>query len=123
MKETGSGFSFYFLVLINIIASVVGMSFFFICGSGFGGKFLVLHFYWSIRNGIQKLIFLQMDQFFWFFCWYMPRFVDFMSAWTKICKNCSSVFFFPPTSNLFGSLRAFLVCPLNVPVIYSQRIL
>ena len=38
MKETGYSFSFYFLVLMDIVASVIGMSFF-ICVSGFRLKF------------------------------------------------------------------------------------
>ena len=56
-------------------------------------SFPVLHFSGNVCNWIPKLICPQMD-WFWFFCWYMPRFVDFMSAWTKICKNCSNVFLF-----------------------------
>ena len=28
------------------------------------------------------------------YCCYMPRFVDFMAAWIKICKNFSNVVLF-----------------------------
>ena len=53
-------------------------------------NFLVLHFCGNVCNWIRKLIWSQMDWFL-FFCCYMPRFVDFISAWTKICKNCWNV--------------------------------
>ena len=86
-------------------------------------SFLQLHFCGNVCNWISKLIWLQMDWFLFFFCWNMPRFVDFMSACTKICENCSNRFSFLTTSNLFDSLRGFLVCSLNVPVFFSQRIL
>ena len=35
------------------------------------------------------------------FCKNMPRFVDLISAWTKICKNCSNIARFLATWSLF----------------------
>ena len=52
-----------------------------------------------------------------FFCWNVPRFVVVISAWNKICKNCSIVFLIW-RHEVFSmiSLRGILVCSLNMPV-------
>ena len=65
-----------------------------ICVSGFILKFsrIVL-----LRKRLQlgsKTDLITNGVIFVFFCWYMPRIVDFMSAWTKICRNCSKGFLF-----------------------------
>ena len=63
---------------------------------------LLLHFYLTVFNCNLKLIWTQLG-FFWVFCWNMPRFVNFISVWTKICMNCSIVYSFLTTSNFFDS--------------------
>ena len=57
------------------------------------------------------------------FCWNIPCYVDFISAWTEICKNCWNVIFFQ-RQQIFSrvSLRGSLVCSLTVPVLFSHRI-
>ena len=59
-----------------------------------------------------------------FFCWKMDSCVDFISVWTKICKNCSIVILFwrPQIFSMF-SLRGILVCSLKMFVLLSHRIL
>ena len=50
--------------------------------------FLVLHFDGNVCNWISKVIWRLLD-WFWSFCRKMASFVDFVSVWTKVCKNCS----------------------------------
>ena len=59
-----------------------------------------------------------------FFRWEMASFVDFISVWTKICKNCSIVILFwrHQIFSMF-SLRGILVCSLKTLVLLSHRIL
>ena len=66
---------------------------FFICASGFRLKFSRIAL---LRKRLQldsKTDLITIGLIF-FFCCYMPRFVDFISAWTKICKNCSNIILF-----------------------------
>ena len=57
------------------------------------------------------------------FCWNMPRFVDLRSAWTEICKICSNVLLFWRNQNFSKvCFRGFLVCSLNVPLFFSQKV-
>ena len=62
--------------------------------------------------------------YFGIFCWKMASFVDFISVWTEICKNCSIVILFW-RHQLFWvfSLRGILVCSLKMLVLLSHRIL
>ena len=55
--------------------------------------------------------------------WEMAFLVDFISAWTEICMNCSSVFFFW-RHQIFSmvNLRGILVCSIKVPILFSYRI-
>ena len=58
------------------------------------------------------------------FCWILPRFVDFISAWTEICMKCSIVILF--WRHKFFSVvssRGFLVCSLKMLVLFRHRIL
>ena len=83
----------------------------------------MLRFYWNIPNSFPRLIWPRMDWFDGVFWWYMSRFDDFISAATKICKNCSIVFVFRrPQIFSAVSLRVFLICSLNVPVLLAIRI-
>ena len=82
-------FPFYFLVLIDKVASVIDMSVF-ICFLGFRLKFFRIAL---LRKRLQldSKTDLTTNVLICVFCWYMPRFADFMSPWTKFCKNCSHV--------------------------------
>ena len=94
MKETGYSFSFYFLVLTvltDMVASVIGMSFFHLW---FRLKFSRVALLRKRLQVVSKSDLITNGLFFVFLCGYMPRVVDFMSAWTKICKNCSNVILF-----------------------------
>ena len=84
---------FYFLVLMGIVSSVIAMSFL-INVSSFRLKFSRIAESRKILQLASKTDLFTNGLNFVFFCWYMPRFVDFMSAWTKICKKCSSVILF-----------------------------
>ena len=56
-------------------------------------NFLVLHFDGNVCNWNPKVIWPRKD-WFWIFCWKMASFVDLLTVWTEICKNCSIVIFF-----------------------------
>ena len=83
---------FHFFVLMGIFALVIGLSVF-NCVLGFRLKIS----YCSVREmfavGIQNC-FDHDWVIFEVFCWNMPRFVDLISALTKICKNWSIVILF-----------------------------
>ena len=56
------------------------------------------------------------------FLWKMASFVDFISVWTEICKNCA--FIILPWRHQFFSLFSFmgnLVCSLKMLVLFSHR--
>ena len=59
-----------------------------------------------------------------FFCWKMASFVDLMSVWTEICKNCSIVVLFWQHQffSMF-SLKGNVVCSLKLLVLFSHMIL
>ena len=71
----------------------------------------------QFRFKVSELIWPRVDWFWSFFCWNVPRFVVVISAWNKICKNCSIVFLIW-RHEVFSmiSLRGILVCSLNMPV-------
>ena len=58
---------FYFIVLIGIVASVIGMSFFSAVFQVLDWSFLVLQFYGNVCNWIPKKIWPRMDWFWGFF--------------------------------------------------------
>ena len=70
---------FYFLVLMDIVASVIGMSFFSAVFQVLDWSFLVLHFDGNVCNWIPKVIWPRMD-WFWGFCWKMASFVNLISV-------------------------------------------
>ena len=110
---------FYFIVLMGIVASVIGMSFFSAVFQVLNWSFLVLHFDGNVCNWIPKVIWPRM-YWFWGFCWKMASFVDFISVWAEICKNCSFVILFwrHEIFSMF-SLRGILVCSLKMLVLFS----
>ena len=91
---------FYFIVLMSVVASVIGMSFFSAVFQVLDWSFLVLHFYGNVCNSIPKVIWPRMD-WFWGFLLENGFF-----RWLHICVewnlqeilNCYS---FLTTSNFF----------------------
>ena len=57
---------FYFIVLMGIVASVIGMCFFSAVFQVLDWSFLVLHFYGNVCNWIPKVIWPRMDWFWGF---------------------------------------------------------
>ena len=86
-------------------------------------SFLVLHFDGNVCNWIPKLIWLRLGYFWSFFGRLMPRFVDFMSAWTEIYMNSSIVFPFW-RHQVFSIVRSrvIVVCSLKMLVLFNHRI-
>ena len=97
---------FYILVWMGIIAPVNGLSFF-ICVLGVTLKFSRIAVSGKCLQLESKTVLTMIGFFSEIFCWNMPHFVDFMSAWTKICMKCSIFFSFLTISNFFDSLRVF----------------
>ena len=96
--------------------------FFLSCVSGFRLKFSRIALWWKSlqldsRNGHERID-------FGVFCSKMASFVDFISVWTEICKNCSIVirFWRYQFFSMF-SLRGILVCSLKMLVLFWHRIL
>ena len=84
---------FYFIVLMGIVASVIGMNFF-SCVSCFRLNYSRIAL-WRKRLQLDSTSNLTTAGLFLeFFGRPMPRFVDYMSAWTEIYMNCSIVFLF-----------------------------
>ena len=114
---------FYFIALVSIVVSVIGMKFF-TCVSCFRLKFSRIAL-WRERMQLDsksdlstKGLILRFLAGKWVF------FVDLTSVWTEICKNCSIVLlfwrhhFFP-----IFSLRGILLCSLKMLVLFSHTIL
>ena len=76
---------FYFIVMIGIVASVIGMSFFSAVFQVLDWSFVVLHFYGNVCNWIPKVIWPRMD-------WFWDFFLE--NVWSEICKKCSIVILF-----------------------------
>ena len=114
---------FYFIVLIGIVASVIGMSFFSAVFQVSVWSFLVLNFNGNVCNWIPEVIWPRMGRFT-VFCSKMASFVDFISVWTETCKDCSIVirFWRHRIFSMF-SLRGILVCSLKMLVLFCRRIL
>ena len=84
---------FYFNVLMEKAAVILGLSFFKPVYQVLDWSFLVLQYYGNVCSWNPKVIWPPLG-YFGIFCWNMPQFVDFISAWTNICKNCSIVILF-----------------------------
>ena len=84
---------FYLIVLVGIVVSVIGMSFLQLC---FG--FLIEIFSYCPLTEMFAIGFQKWFDHEWIdfdvFCLKMASLVDFISAWTEICKNCSIVVLF-----------------------------
>ena len=114
---------FYFLVLIDIVASVFGMSIFYLCS-----RYQVwVILYCSVTDGFAIGFQNWFDHdwvLFGDFYWTMRRFVDFIPAWTEIFMKWSVVFLFR-RHQIFSivSLSGFLACFLYLLKLFSSRIL
>ena len=90
---------FYIIVLTDIAALILGMSF----SSVFlvsNWNLFVLPCHRTVCSWNPKLIWPRLG-FFRRFCWNMPPFDDLISAWTKLCTNCFLTILFLTTSNFF----------------------
>ena len=84
---------FHFNVLMGVVSSVIGMSFFLLCFRFLIEVFSFCTFTETFAIGLQKLfdhnwIDFEVIQ------WNMAFFVDFLSVWTDLCKNCSNFLLF-----------------------------
>ena len=84
---------FYFIVLMGIVASVIGMRFFQLCFRFQIEFFAYCTFTETFAIGFQKLFDHEWIDFG-VFCWKMVSFVGFISVWSEICKKCSIVILF-----------------------------
>ena len=102
---------------------VIGMSFFQLCFMFYIEVFSYCTLTETYAIGLHKWFDHEWIDFG-FFCWEMAYFVDFISVWTEICKNCSIVFLFW-RHQIFSMfcLRGILVCSLKMLVLFSHRIL
>ena len=114
---------FIFALLVKIIASLVGMRLCLLWVTFQVEVFSYCNLAETFENGFQNWFDNEWLQFG-VFCWKMDSFVDFISVWTKICKNCSIVILFwrHQIFSMF-SLRGILVCSLEMLVLFSHRIL
>ena len=64
---------------------------------------------------------LTTNDFFGVSCWILPGFVDFKTAWIKICKKRKIVLVFWHQFFSIVSLSSVLVCSLTVPVLFCHR--
>ena len=101
---------FYFTVLTGIVDSVIGMCFFQLCFRFWIEVFSYCSLTETFAIGFQKWFDHEWIDFkcFW---WKMASFVDLISVWTEICKNCP-IFFRFWRHQFFSifSLRVILVC-------------
>ena len=114
---------FYFIVLIGIVASVIGMSFFSAVFQVLDWSFLVLHFDGNVFNWIPEVIWPRMDRFwgFWFktgFFRWLPISMDCNLQELLNCYSFSRHQFFP-----MFRLRGILVCSLKILLLFCRRIL
>ena len=115
---------FYFFVLIGIVASVLGMSFFLSCVSGFRLKFSRIALWWKRLQLDSRSDLAANGSILRFFCSKMASFVDFISVWIEICKNCSIVIRFWRHQNFsMFSLWGILVSSSKMLVLFCRRIL
>ena len=114
---------FHFIVLMAIVASVSGKSFFQLCFRFWIEVFSYCTLTETFAIGFQKWFDHERIDFG-VFCSKMASLVDFVSVWTEICKNCSFSFLFWQHQwfSIFR-LRAILVCSLKMLVLFSRRIL
>ena len=114
---------FHFIVLMGVVSSVIGMSFFFLCFRFLFEVFSFCTFTETFAIGFQNWLDHKWIDFD-FFQWNMAFFVDFLSVWTDICNNCSNLFPFW-RDQIFSkvSFTGILVCSLKMLVLFSRWIL
>ena len=101
---------FYFIVLMDILVSVIGMSFFQLCF-----KFYIEVFSYCALTETFAFRFQKWLDHGWIefgvLCWKMASSVDLLSVWIEICKKCSVVILFwrHQVFSLF-SLKRILIC-------------
>ena len=114
---------FSLIVLMGVVTSDIRRSFF----SNVSGFRLKFFSYCTLTEtfaiGFQKWFDHERIDFG-VFCWEMAFFVDFISVWTEVCKNCSIVVLFW-RHQIFSMfcLWAVLVCSLKMLVLFSHMIL
>ena len=114
---------FYFVILVNIAASFIRLIFSF-CGSGFWVDISRIAVSKKCLQLNSKTDLTTIGLLLEFFYWNMPRFIVFTSACTEICKKCSNVFLFLRYQKFsIVDLWGILVCFLNVPELFSHRVL
>ena len=113
---------FYFIVLMGIVASVIGMSFSQLCFRFYIEVFSYCTLKETFVIGFQKWFDHEWTDFG-VFCSKMASFVDFISVWTVICGKCAIVILFWRHEIFSFNLRGILVCSLKMPVLFSHRIL
>ena len=105
---------FWFNFLVSIDSWDFGLSFF-RRGTSFDMKIPRNYLYRNVGNSVPKLIWPQMDSN-WSFCLNVPRFTVVISAYTRVCQNCSVLLLFC-LYEIFSIIRfgVSLVWSLNVP--------
>ena len=113
---------FYFNVLIDIVASVF-VHWVFFCFRYQVGVFSYCRVKEGFAVGFQNW-FDHDCVLFGIFCWNMPRFIDFIPAWTEIFMKWSVAFLFR-RHQIFSivSLSGILACILYLLKLFSSRIL
>ena len=114
---------FHFFLLMGIVSWDIGMSFFLLCFSFLIEVFSFCTFTETFAIGLQNWFDHKRIDFEVFPC-NVAFFVEFWSAWTEICKNCTNFFPFR-RRQIFSivSLRGILVCSLKMFVLFSRWIL
>ena len=109
-RKVASASLFLFIVLIDIVASVIGMRFFHLCFR----LWIEVLLYCSVTKAFAIGIKTCFDHDWFNFgvsCRNMPRFVNFIYAWADVCMSCSMlILFWRHQIFLTVSLRVFLVC-------------
>ena len=114
---------FCFIIMMNLVSSVVGMSFFHLCFRFWVEVFSNCTFTETFASGLQNWFDHKWIDFGGFFL-NMVIFVDLLSAWTEVCMNSSNLFpFWLHQVFSITSLKDTLVCCSNVFVLFSQKII
>ena len=114
---------FFFNVLMVIVTSVIGMSFFLAVFQALDWCCLVFYIYGSVCNWIPNEIWPRKD-WFWDFLFENGFFVDFRSVWIENL-NYRSIIILLLRHQSFSmfSLRGILVCSSKKLVLFRHRIL
>ena len=115
---------FHFTVLVNIVASFIGTSYFHLWVGFWVEVFSYCTFNGNVCNWLPKLIWPRMHCF-WSFLTGICLVSSFPYRQGLKSARIAQVFFFFLRHQIFSivSLMGILVCSLNVPVLFSHRIL